>query len=82
MFPAYRRLAGARHLYRISAHDRFEELQRVGQRWVLYHVDARAYPERVRVLEMLEAAAPFEELPELEWHRAYTEASSDTASIP
>lgn len=56
-FPAYRQLAGGGHLYRIDADDHFTELQRIGERWVRHVVVARAYPEKVRIVEMLSGAA-------------------------
>jgi len=70
-FPVYRRLHGGAHLYRITASDRFDELQRIGGRWVLHHVAATAYPELVRVHEMLAASAPYEVAEEAEWARAW-----------
>lgn len=66
-FPAFRRLHGGLHLYHIHAVDRFEELQRIGGRWVLHRVDARTYPERLRVQDMLSCSAPFEVISEAEW---------------
>lgn len=66
-FPAYRRLKGGGHYYRITAADRFEELQRMGTRWILHEVHATIYPERLRVQEMLAFEGPFEPLAEHEW---------------
>lgn len=69
--PAYRQLRGGAHYYRILAEDHFEELQRIGSRWLLHEVRATAYPERLRVHEMLACTTPFEELGETEWSRAF-----------
>lgn len=66
-FPAYRRSHGGTHLYKITAPDRFEELQRIGKHWVLHTVVAAAYPEKVRVQEMLERAWSFEDSDAVEW---------------
>ncbi|HMQ75490.1 MAG: hypothetical protein IPM49_15390 [Flavobacteriales bacterium] len=55
-FPQYRRSAHGTNYYRIEAEDRFEELQLIGSRVLRHRVEARAYPERVRVMEMLEGA--------------------------
>lgn len=74
-YPAYRRLAGGGHYYRILDPLRFEELQRVGTRWLHHEVDARAYPEQVRVREMLAMLEPFEPLEEEEWDRVRQLAS-------
>ena len=55
-FPLFRQLVGGKHLYRIDAHDRFVDLQRIGKRWVRHVVIADAYPEKVRIVEMIELA--------------------------
>jgi hypothetical protein len=52
-FPVYRRTSDGLHHYRILAADRFEEVQRIGRRYVFHDVLATAYPERVRVAEMI-----------------------------
>lgn len=52
-FPAYRRMAGRAHYYRIEAPDAFTELQRLGGRWLRHEVTRAAYPEQVRIAEML-----------------------------
>ena len=55
-FPQYRRSAHGANYYRIDAADRFEELQLIGSRVLRHRVEARAYPERVRVMDMLEGS--------------------------
>lgn len=55
-FPQYRRSAHGTNYYRIDAADRFEELQLIGSRVLRHRVEAQAYPERVRVMDMLEGA--------------------------
>jgi len=69
-WPVYRQLVGGSHYYRIEAMDRFQELQRIGSRWVLHDVIASAYPERVRVYEMLNLVEPYMALEEGDWQRA------------
>lgn len=71
--PAYRQLSGAAHYYRILSLEHFQELQRIGSRWVLHEVHAAAYPERLRVHEMLACTAPFVELDQGEWVRAFAD---------
>ncbi|MBX2973587.1 MAG: hypothetical protein KF797_10820 [Flavobacteriales bacterium] len=75
VFPAYRQLNGGRHYYRITTEDRFDELQRVGDRWVLHEVHAAMYPERVRIQEMLLPMPPFEPLDEADWAAAHARAT-------
>lgn len=53
--PVYRKLANGASIYRIEAEDRFTELQRVGTSWLVHTVLAERYPERVRIVELLEA---------------------------
>ena len=50
-------MADGRHFYRIEGPQRFTEIQHVGKRTVVHHVEARAYPELVRIAEMIEGAA-------------------------
>ncbi len=56
-FPLYRRMADGRHFYRIEGPQRFTEIQYVGKRTVVHLVEARAYPELVRIVEMIEGAS-------------------------
>lgn len=69
-YPAYRRLVGGTSYYRILHAKRFEELQLIGKRWLYLDVDAKAYPEQLRVREMMDMAGPFDELDAQEWERA------------
>lgn len=69
--PTYRQLSGGASYYCILAVDHFLELQRIGSRWILHEVHATAYPERLRVHEMLACTAPFEELEAGEWAKAF-----------
>ncbi len=52
--PHYRRTANGWNRYRIEGADRFTELQRLGGRWMVHEVRNATYPERVRIVEMLE----------------------------
>lgn len=73
-FPVYRQLPGGRHYYRIAAYDLFEELQRIGGRWVLHTIHVNAYPERVRLLDMLDGGGPYAPLDPSEWDKVYAAA--------
>ncbi|MBK7384359.1 MAG: hypothetical protein IPI81_13685 [Flavobacteriales bacterium] len=53
-FPVYRRLNGAPHYYRIDGPGRFTEVQVVGGRSVIHEVLAKAYPEQLRVAQMID----------------------------
>ena len=49
-------MVGRAHYYRIEAPDAFTELHRLGQRWLRHEVNRAAYPEQVRIAEMLACA--------------------------
>jgi hypothetical protein len=71
VFPAYRRMKATGHLYRIESARRFIELQPVGNRWLKHVVDAVAYPEQVRVHEMMACAnGIYEALEGRDWDKA------------
>lgn len=70
LFPVYRRSNGGDHLFRIDGFDRFEELQRIGRRWISHSVVALAYPEKMRIREMLDLAWSFEPSDSTEWATA------------
>ncbi len=53
-FPAYRRSTNGLNWYRIDSHTEMHEVQRVGRRLVAHHLKALAYPERVRIMDLLE----------------------------
>jgi hypothetical protein len=54
-FPVYRKLLNGRSVFRITSHTVFAEVQRIGQRYVLFTVEATTWPERLRIADMLEA---------------------------
>jgi hypothetical protein len=53
-FPVYRKLANERSFFRIDSPLRFTEVQRVGRQCVVHEVEAHTYPEKVRLIELLE----------------------------
>lgn len=48
-FPLYRRSANGLNWYRVESWTAFTEVQRVGGRYIAHRVQAKAYPERVRL---------------------------------
>ena len=68
VFPAYRKLKGAQRYYRIDAADHFTEVHFIGERPVLQAVRAAAYPERLRVAEMISGdGGRYVSITEAEW---------------
>jgi hypothetical protein len=71
VFPIFRRSAGGRNLYRIDGPRVFTELQRIGRRYVLHRVEAQAYPELLRIQDMITMTeGAYEPLTERAWNEA------------
>jgi hypothetical protein len=71
VFPAYRRASHGRNYYRIEGMRSFTEIQRIGSRWVVHRVNHAAYPEQVRIMEMLACMGPFQEMAGTEWEALF-----------
>ena len=52
-FPAYLKTADGKHFFRVESAAAFTEVQLIGQRAVIHRVTDAAYPEQVRIVEML-----------------------------
>ena len=52
-FPVYLRITDGQSVYRIGSDTSFTEVQRVGQRYVVHHIVALTWPERLRIADML-----------------------------
>jgi len=55
-FPLYRRSANGLNWYRIESWTAFTEVQRVGSRYIAHRVLVKAYPERVRIQDLIDMA--------------------------
>ena len=53
-FPKFRMLVDGRHFYRIDDPEHFVEIQLVGSKRTVHEITASAYPEKVRVQQMIE----------------------------
>ena len=72
LFPVYRMLADGRHLYRIESPRRFTEIQLIGSRAVAHRVEATAYPEQLRVQDMITGhGGTYVSLDPGEWERQW-----------
>lgn len=57
-----------RHFYRIDSPEEFTEIQLVGNRRTVHQISAKAYPEKVRIAQMIEMAdGLYEEIDALRW---------------
>ncbi len=52
-FPAYRRLSTLDVFYRIDSADAFFEVKKFGSRWMVTLVEAKQYPEKLRIMDMI-----------------------------
>lgn len=66
-FPQYRKLSNDRSYYRINSNDHFDELQLMGERVFLHSIKADKYPEKLRIMEMLDCIEGFFKSSEEEW---------------
>ena len=76
-YPQYRCTADGRHAYRIMP-GRFTEVQRVGDRFAVYDVEALAYPEKVRIHTMVEGDLErYRPMAAEAWEALYREAMGE-----
>ncbi len=58
-FPQFRILSGADVFYAIQSPTRFTEWKRMGSYYTCYDIDAKQYPEMLRIQDMLECRDGF-----------------------
>jgi len=69
------------NFYRMEAEDRFTELQRLGSRWLIHEVKDAPYPERVRIMEMVDGhGGAFLPIDAAVFEKAFTEALAQAAA--
>ena len=66
-YPVYRKMQGGIRFYRIESATAFSEIQLIGNRRVLHSVEATAYPEMVRIQDMLQDTGTYDPLSEKAW---------------
>jgi hypothetical protein len=77
-FPQFRKLINDKSYYRIDSTSRITEIQRIGQRWTIYEVDAKILPERLMIQDILdENSSQYQAISEQEFQnfQAFCEAS-------
>lgn len=57
-FPQYRKLSNNKSFYRIDSKDRFVEVQVIGQRRFAHDIEAKKYPELLRIQDMINFEIP------------------------
>lgn len=53
-FPQYRKYEGIDTWYKITGLDSFEEIVKMGEKYLHHTINATIYPEKLRILDMLE----------------------------
>ena len=71
-FPQYRKLPNGNSLYRIDSERSFIELQKMGNRWWTFHIEAKQYPEILRIMDMLELKEPYVLATEMEFEEIFS----------
>ena len=52
-FPQYRKNQNGKHFYKINSEIDFEEIQIIGEKYIIMKTLAKIYPDKIRVQEML-----------------------------
>ncbi len=66
-FPQYRKLSNDRSFYRINSKENFDELQLMGDRVFHHQIKAEKYPEKLKILEMLDCVDEYRVSSFQEW---------------
>jgi hypothetical protein len=68
-FPQYRRLSNDLRFYKINSSDVFEELQLVGEKVYHFTINAEQYPEKLRIMDMLNLTEGYLPSDQAEWDK-------------
>lgn len=66
-FPQYRKIINGKSFYKINDSKLFEEIQLIGNLKRHYIIEAKQYPEMLRIQDMLNLEPPFLNMNESEW---------------
>jgi hypothetical protein len=66
-FPQYRKLSNGLRFYKINSTDNFEELQLLGEKVYHFTFKAEQYPEKLRIMDMLNLAEGYIPSEQVEW---------------
>ena len=53
-FPVYRKYTNKRIYFKILSENEFEEIQFIGKKAVTYFIEAKQYPEKLRIMDMID----------------------------
>lgn len=60
-FPVYRKMTGFNRWFKIESNDVFIEVSMLGKLKKTQRIEAKQYPEKLRIMDMLNCEPPFEE---------------------
>lgn len=58
-FPQYRKLPNGKSLYKILNDKSFMELQKMGLHWWCFTIEAKQYPELLKIMDMMAFEDPY-----------------------
>jgi len=58
-FPQYRKMINEKAYYKIINNRSFQEVQLIGSKKRFQEIEAKQYPEMLRIMDMLAAEEPF-----------------------
>ena len=58
-FPQYRTISGRKVFYKIVSDTQFIEMSWIGEKQMTFTVNAIQYPEKLRIMDMLNCEDPF-----------------------
>lgn len=67
-FPQFRMLSNGKVFYKIISNTEFIEIQFLGEKKMEFRMVAEQYPEKLRIMDMLQCDSPYLELPETLMH--------------
>jgi hypothetical protein len=75
-FPIYRKLSNQKAFYKINSNVNFEELKLMGSKVFHHTIEAVQYPEKLRIMDMIESIEAYLESTEKEWETIYAQTNA------
>jgi hypothetical protein len=75
-FPIYRKLSNQKAFYKINSQVHFEELKLMGTKVFYHRIEAIQYPEKLRILDMIESLEIYLQSTEKEWQTIYAQTNA------
>ena len=62
IFPRYRRLSNGKSLYEICSEKSFNEIQIIGNKRIMFQLNAETYFEKIKISDMIAAHDPYQKI--------------------